>query len=337
MQIKENISLKPFNTFGIDVSAKYYVSVSNIEELKQILSLKTYTNKLFLGGGSNMLLTKNFDGLVIHINLKGIEIVSEDSDFVYVKASAGENWHEFVVWCINNDFGGIENLSLIPGNVGTAPIQNIGAYGVELKDIFHSCEAMATDTQQLENFTNETCNFGYRDSIFKNKIKGQYIITSVIFKLTKQNHKLHINYGSISTELEAMGISNPTIQQISKVVIAIRESKLPNPKEIGNSGSFFKNPLVSKAHYNKLLKNFKDMPSYTVSEHEVKIPAGWLIEKAGFKGKRFGDYGVHKNQALVLVNYGNAKGSDILNLSKLIQETVQRLFDISIEAEVNIL
>lgn len=337
MQIKENISLKPFNTFGIDVSAKYYVSVSNIEELKQILSLKTYPNKLFLGGGSNMLLTKNFDGLVIHINLKGIEIVSEDNDYVYVKASAGENWHEFVVWCINNDFGGIENLSLIPGNVGTAPIQNIGAYGVELKDIFYSCEAMATDTQQLENFTNETCNFGYRDSIFKNKIKGQYIITSVIFKLTKQNHKLHINYGSISTELEAMGISNPTIQQISKVVIAIRESKLPNPKEIGNSGSFFKNPLVSKEHYNKLLKNFKDMPSYTVSEHEVKIPAGWLIEKAGFKGKRFGDYGVHKNQALVLVNYGNAKGSDILNLSKLIQETVQRLFDISIEAEVNIL
>ncbi len=337
MQIKENISLKPFNTFGIDVSAKYYVSVSNIEELKQILSLKNYPNKLFLGGGSNMLLTKNFDGLVIHINLKGIEIVSEDSDYVYVKASAGENWHEFVVWCINNDFGGIENLSLIPGNVGTAPIQNIGAYGVELKDIFHSCEAMATDTQQLENFTNETCNFGYRDSIFKNKIKGQYIITSVIFKLTKQNHKLHINYGSISTELEAMGITNPTIQQISKVVIAIRESKLPNPKEIGNSGSFFKNPLVSKEHYNKLLKNFKDMPSYTVSEHEVKIPAGWLIEKAGFKGKRFGDYGVHKNQALVLVNYGNAKGSDILNLSKLIQETVQRLFDISIEAEVNIL
>lgn len=337
MEIKQNISLKSFNTFGIDVTANNFVSVSNIDELKKVLSLKEYPNKLILGGGSNMLLTKNFEGLVIHINLKGIEIVSQNDDFVFVKASAGENWHEFVVWCIVNDFGGIENLSLIPGNVGTAPIQNIGAYGVELKDVFDSCEAISINTQKIENFDKETCNFGYRNSIFKNEAKGQFIVTSVIFKLTRQHHKLHINYGTIASELEAMNISNPTIQEISKAVIAIRESKLPNPKVIGNSGSFFKNPVVSKTLYTKLLQNFEDMPSYPVSENEVKIPAGWLIEKAGFKGKRFGNYGVHKNQALVLVNYGGANGSDILNLSKLIQKTILKIFEISIEAEVNIL
>jgi UDP-N-acetylmuramate dehydrogenase len=337
VKIEQNISLKPFNTFGIDVTANYFVSVSTIEELKQILSLKKYPNKLILGGGSNMLLTKNFDGLVIHINLKGIEIVSQDDDFVFVKANAGENWHEFVVWCINNNFGGVENLSLIPGNVGTAPIQNIGAYGVELKDVFESCETISIEKQNLETFKKPECHFDYRNSVFKSEAKGKYIITSVTFKLSKQNHRLHINYGTITSELEVMEITNPTIQDISKAVISIRESKLPNPKVIGNSGSFFKNPLVSKTHYNNLLQNFEDMPSYPVSDDEVKIPAGWLIEKAGFKGKRFGDYGVHKNQALVLVNYGNANGNDILNLSQLIQKTIKQLFDVSIEAEVNIL
>ena len=337
MQIQHNISLKPFNTFGIDVSANYFVSVSTIEELKHILSLKDYPNKLILGGGSNMLLTKDFDGLVIHINLKGIEIVSEDSDFVFVKANAGENWHEFVLWCINNDFGGIENLSLIPGNVGTTPIQNIGAYGVEIKDTFESCDAISIEKHAIETFKKQDCHFDYRNSIFKNEAKGKYIVTSVTFKLTKQNHQLHINYGTIASELEVMHIKNPTIQDISKAVISIRESKLPNPKIIGNSGSFFKNPVVPITHYNKLLQNFEDIPSYPVSNTEVKVPAGWLIEKAGFKGKRFGNYGVHKNQALVLVNYGEAKGSDILNLSILIQETIKRLFDVYIEAEVNIL
>lgn len=337
MQIRQNISLKAFNTFGIDATASHFVSVTNMEELIHVLSLKEYPNKLILGGGSNMLLTKDFEGLVIHINLKGIEIISEDSDFVFVKANAGENWHEFVLWCINNDFGGIENLSLIPGNVGTTPIQNIGAYGVEIKDTFESCEAISIENKQIEVFKKQDCNFDYRNSIFKNEAKGKYIVTSVTFKLTKQNHKLHINYGTIASQLEAMKITEPTIQDISKAVITIRESKLPNPKIIGNSGSFFKNPVVSKMHYNKLLQNFEDMPSYPVSDNDVKIPAGWLIEKAGFKGKRFGDYGVHKNQALVLVNYGNAKGEDILNLSILIQETIKHLFDIYIEAEVNIL
>jgi UDP-N-acetylmuramate dehydrogenase len=337
VHIKDNISLKPYNTFSIDVTAKHFVSVSNITDLKQVLSLKKCPNKLILGGGSNMLLTKDFDGLVIHINLKGIDIISEDDNTVIIKANAGENWHEFVQWCIGKNFGGIENLSLIPGNVGTAPIQNIGAYGVELKDTFQSCEALSIETNTLQSFSKPDCNFGYRHSIFKQEAKGKYIITSVNFKLTKTNHKLNTNYGAITSQLEVMKVNNPTIHDVSKAVISIRESKLPNPKDIGNSGSFFKNPVISKTHFNTLLENFTDIPSYPVSESQVKVPAGWLIEKAGFKGKRFGDYGIHRNQALVLVNYGNAKGSDILNLSKLIQKTVYRLFGISIEAEVNIL
>jgi UDP-N-acetylmuramate dehydrogenase len=337
VQILQNISLKPYNTFGIDVMANHYASVTNINDLKYVLLLKEYQNKLILGGGSNMLLTKNFNGLVIHINLKGIEVVSENDDFVFVKAQAGENWHQFVLWCIDKDFGGIENLSLIPGNVGTAPIQNIGAYGVELKDTFESCEAISLENNQLQTFSKIDCEFGYRNSIFKQHVEGKFLITSVIFKLTKHSHKLNINYGTIASQLEVMKIIRPTIQDISKAVIDIRESKLPNPKEIGNSGSFFKNPVISKSHFNALVKDFKDIPSYQVSDTEVKIPAGWLIEKAGFKGKRFGNYGVHKNQALVLVNYGGAQGEDILNLSKLIQKTIRRLFGISIEAEVNIL
>ena len=337
MQILHNISLKPYNTFGIDAIAKHYASVSSIDDLKTILKLKDYPNKLILGGGSNMLLTKNQDTLVTHINLKGISIISEDDNFVVVKANAGENWHEFVLWCLKHDFGGIENMSLIPGNVGTAPIQNIGAYGVELKDTFLACEALSLKTHNVESFQKEDCNFGYRNSIFKQEAKGKFIITSVTFKLTKRNHKLNINYGTIVSELETIGIKKPTIQEISKAVIAIRESKLPNPKEIGNSGSFFKNPVISKENYTALTKNFKDAPSYPVSDNEVKVPAGWLIERAGFKGKRFGNYGVHDKQALVLVNYGDAQGEDILKLSQLIQKTVKRLFNISIEAEVNIL
>ncbi|WJJ96152.1 UDP-N-acetylmuramate dehydrogenase [Algibacter luteus] len=337
MQIRDNISLKPYNTFGIDVKAKHFVSINNIQDLKDILNLSEYPEKLIIGGGSNILLTQDFKGLVVHINIKGINIVSEDEDSVIIKANAGENWHEFVLYCINKGYGGVENLSLIPGNVGTAPIQNIGAYGVELKDTFVSCEAISIESLSLQSFAKADCNFGYRNSIFKQEAKNKYIITSVNFKLTKKNHKLNINYGAISSELEAMQISHPTINTISEAVINIRQSKLPNPKEIGNSGSFFKNPVISKTHYNTLIKNFEELPCYRVSDDLVKVPAGWLIEKAGFKGKRFGDYGVHKKQALVLVNYGNANGTDILNLSRLIQKTVKRLFDISIEAEVNIL
>ena len=337
MPIQHNISLKNYNTFGIDVKADHFVSVTSISDLISVVKQKGFSKKLILGGGSNMLLTKDVDALVVHINLKGKTILSEEGNFVFVKAEAGENWHEFVLWCLEQDFGGLENMSLIPGNVGTSPIQNIGAYGVELKDNFVSCEALNLETLELETFTKEVCDFGYRNSIFKQYAKGKYIITSVVFRLTKANHILHTNYGAITSQLQAMQIDKPTIQDVSKAVIAIRESKLPNPKDIGNSGSFFKNPVISIDLFKQLQNNFPEAPSYPVSETEVKIPAGWLIEQAGFKGKTFGNYGVHKEQALVLVNYGGAKGKEILELSKLIQKTIYRIFNISIEAEVNII
>ncbi|MCD2260260.1 UDP-N-acetylmuramate dehydrogenase [Psychroserpens luteolus] len=337
MHIQHNISLKPYNTFGIDVKAKQFVSVSSIEELKDIYTSSAYPKKFILGGGSNMLLTKDIDALVIHLNLKGKQIISQSDNEVLVQSLAGENWHEFVLWTLENDFGGLENLSLIPGNVGTSPIQNIGAYGVELKDVFHSCNALNLETLEVETFTKDTCEFDYRNSIFKQQAKGKYIITSVMFNLSAKEHILHTNYGAITSELQAMMVTEPTIQDVSKAVIAIRESKLPDPKEIGNSGSFFKNPIISKSEFLKFKKNFPDAPHYIVSDKEVKVPAGWLIEHAGFKGKTFDNYGVHKKQALVLVNYGGASGNDILELSQLIQETVARIFDINIEAEVNII
>lgn len=336
MQIQHNISLMPYNTFGIDVKAKHFISVRSIEELIDIYSSEDFPKKFILGGGSNMLLTKDVEALVIHINLKGKTIISKTDDDVLVEGQAGENWHEFVLWTLNHNFGGLENLSLIPGNVGTSPIQNIGAYGVELKDSFHSCKALNLDTLDVETFYKDDCEFAYRNSIFKQHAKGKYIITSVVFKLTLKNHKLHTNYGAITTKLEAMQVIKPSIQDISKAVIAIRESKLPNPNKIGNSGSFFKNPVITKEAFLKLQDNFPDVPHYIVSDNEIKVPAGWLIEHAGFKGKTFGSYGVHKHQALVLVNYGGAKGEDLLKLSQLIQDTIARLFDIHIEAEVNI-
>ncbi|MFT5753397.1 MAG: UDP-N-acetylmuramate dehydrogenase, partial [Flavobacterium sp.] len=239
--------------------------------------------------------------------------------------------------CIEHDFGGIENLSLIPGNVGTTPIQNIGAYGIEIKDTFDSCTAMKIDNQSVKSFDKATCSFGYRESIFKNELKNQYIITDVTYKLTKKNHKINTSYGAIDIELEKDNITNPTIKEISKAVISIRQSKLPNPKELGNSGSFFKNPIILKVYYDRIKQNHPEIPHYVVSETEVKVPAGWLIEQAGFKGKRFGDAGVHKNQALVLVNYGNATGQEILAVSKDIQDTIFKKFGIHIEAEVNVI
>lgn len=336
MQIQHNISLKPYNTFGIDVKAKHFISVENIDDLKTIFSSEEFPNKFIIGGGSNMLLTKDIDALVIHLNLKGKTIVSENDNHVFIKAKAGENWHDFVLWTLDQNYGGLENMSLIPGNVGTSPIQNIGAYGVELKDVFESCEVLNLDTLTIETLTNKDCQFGYRNSIFKNEAKGKYIILNVTFKLTKNNHNLHTNYGAILSQLETMNVTDPTIQDVSKAVIAIRQSKLPDPKEIGNSGSFFKNPIISTKQFKDLQRNFPEAPHYVISETEVKVPAGWLIETAGFKGKTFDNYGVHKKQALVLVNYGGAKGKDILQLSKLIQKTIYRIFNISIEAEVNI-
>ncbi|UAB74391.1 UDP-N-acetylmuramate dehydrogenase [Mesoflavibacter sp. SCSIO 43206] len=336
MQVQHNISLKPYNTFGIDVKAKHFISVENIDDLKTIFSTEKFPNKFIIGGGSNMLLTKDVDALVIHLNLKGKKTVSTNDNHVFIKAEAGENWHDFVLWTLKQNYGGLENMSLIPGNVGTSPIQNIGAYGVELKDVFESCEVLNLDTLTIETLSKKDCQFGYRNSIFKNEAKGKYIILNVTFKLTKNNHNLHTNYGAILSQLETMNVTNPTIQDVSKAVIAIRQSKLPDPKEIGNSGSFFKNPIISTEQFKELQRNFPEAPHYVISETEVKVPAGWLIETAGFKGKTFDHYGVHKKQALVLVNYGGAKGEDILQLSKLIQKTIYRIFNISIEAEVNI-
>jgi UDP-N-acetylmuramate dehydrogenase len=290
-----------------------------------------------LGGGSNMLLTQDIDALVLHIDLKGRRILKEDEDYVWVESMAGENWHEFVLWTIDQNFGGLENMSLIPGNVGTTPVQNIGAYGTEIKDTFAYCEALNINSQELKNFNKEACHFGYRESIFKQEAKDQYIITSVVFKLTKRHHNIITSYGDIAKELEKHNISTPTLKDVSNAVIAIRTSKLPDPKELGNSGSFFKNPIIKKLEFDKIHALHPEMPHYIVSETEIKVPAGWLIEQAGFKGKRFGDAGIHKNQALVLVNYGNATGQEILAVSKNIQATVLKEFGISIEAEVNVI
>ncbi len=336
MLIEKNIPLKSLNTFGINVVAREFASVESTKDLAKILNTNK-SNLLVIGGGSNILLTKDVDALVLHINIKGIEIVSVCENNVRVRVAAGENWHEFVSWCLDKNYGGVENLSLIPGNVGTAPIQNIGAYGVELKDVFISCEAMNIQTQEICTFKKDDCNFGYRSSIFKEKLKGQYIIISVIFELSILHHVIKKNYGDIETELKKNRIENPTIQDISKAVISIRNLKLPDPKVLGNSGSFFKNPVISSVQFELLKIQFPKIPHYKVSETTVKIPAGWLIETAGFKGKTFKNYGVHNKQALVLVNYGNASGIDILKLSKKIQEAILFIFDIVLENEVNIL
>ena len=337
MEIQDQYSLKKHNTFGIEAKAKKFIAVHSVDELTQVLHQNKEEKKFVLGGGSNMLLTKDIDALVIHIDLKGKKIIDENDDFVWVESQAGENWHEFVLWTISQNFGGLENMSLIPGNVGTTPVQNIGAYGTEIKDTFISCKAVDIENQQLKEFSKAECQFGYRESVFKNEQKDKYIIASVVFKLTKKNHKINISYGDIAGELNKNNIVEPTLNDISNAVITIRQSKLPDPKELGNSGSFFKNPIVLKSEFNAIHKRFPEMKYYDISETEVKVPAGWLIEQAGFKGKRFGDAGIHKNQALVLVNYGNATGQEILNISKDIQNTIFEKFGIRIEAEVNVI
>lgn len=337
MEIKSNFSLKKYNTFGIQAYARKFVAVHSVDELKTILEENKNEKKFILGGGSNMLLTQDIDALVIHIDLKGKKIIKENDDFVWVESQAGESWHDFVLYTIEHNFGGLENMSLIPGNVGTTPVQNIGAYGTEIKDTFVSCEAMHIESQEIRIFKNAECNFGYRESIFKHGAKDQYIITSVVYKLTKRNHKINTSYGDITAELAKNNITTPTLKDVSNAVIAIRKSKLPDPKELGNSGSFFKNPILLKSDFEQIHQKFPQMKYYEVSATEVKVPAGWLIEQAGFKGKRFGDAGVHKNQALVLVNYGNATGQEILEVSRDVQKTVFETFGIHIEAEVNVI
>ena len=337
--MQENISLKPYNTFGVDVKSKYFAEVRSLEEL--IETLKFSNSKklplLFLGGGSNILLTKDFEGIVIHLNLKGIheEIINENE--VLVTAKAGENWHQFVMFCLDKNYGGLENLSLIPGNVGTSPIQNIGAYGTEIKDIFENCKVLNLEKLQIETFNLEQCKFGYRDSIFKKEGKGKYVILEVTFRLTRKNHKIDVEYGAIQSELEKMGITNPTIQDVSKAVISIRQSKLPDPKVIGNAGSFFKNPTIPISQFKALKQKFENIPGYPNGDF-VKVPAGWLIEQAGWKGKQIGNVASNQLQALVIINAtGTATGKEIFDFSTMIIDSVKEKFGIELEREVNII
>lgn len=334
MRIFEDYSLKKYNTFGIDVKASYFAIVQSTSELRKLLAEPEFLHlpKLFLGGGSNILLCGDYQGLVIQVDLEGIADLGNG----LIKVQAGENWHEFVLWTLNHGYNGIENLSLIPGNVGTAPMQNIGAYGVELKDVFVELEAFHIASEEIHVFTNEDCNFAYRESVFKHKHKGEYVILSVTFQLSKGGN-LNTSYGAIQGVLSEKGISQPTAKDVSEAVISIRQSKLPDPKEIGNSGSFFKNPVILKSTFEEIQKEYPDVPSYPVNGREVKVPAGWLIEKAGWKGKRIDDYGVHQNQALVLVNYGNAKGEDIYKLALEIQSSIKKKFDVHLQMEVNVI
>jgi UDP-N-acetylmuramate dehydrogenase len=335
MQLTENFSLKPYNTFGIEVMAKYFAAFKNTDVLAEILENKN-EHKLILGGGSNILFTKNFDGLVLKNEIASIEKIYEDDVYVYVRAGAGVGWHELVLYCINNNFAGVENLSLIPGSVGASPMQNIGAYGVEIKDVFHELEAYSIADKKLLTFSKNDCAFGYRESIFKNKYKGQFVITSVTFQLNK-NPTYNTSYGAIETELEKMGVQSLSIKAISDAVINIRQSKLPDPKQIGNAGSFFKNPTIQNTQFEKLKNEFPNIVGYGVGENEKKLAAGWLIEQCGWKGYRKGDAGCHEKQALVLVNYGNAIGEEILQLSENIIDSVKLKFDVILQREVNIL
>jgi UDP-N-acetylmuramate dehydrogenase len=336
MTVQTNVSLKPYNTFGIDATAKYFVEVSSIEQLQAILQNPEYQGieRLILGGGSNLLLTKDFDGIVIKIVIKGIQKFKEDEQNIWLKVGAGEVWHDLVMYCVGHNYAGVENLSLIPGTVGAAPMQNIGAYGVEIKEVFESLEAIEIKTGKSRIFTKDECQFGYRESIFKHAVKGEYVIVTVNFKLSK-TPVYHVEYGAIKDTLAEMGIDQLSIKAISDAVISIRQSKLPNPAEIGNAGSFFKNPEIPKAQFDLLKEQFPTIPSYPVNEQTVKVPAGWLIEQAGWKGQRFGDIGVHAKQALVLVNFGGGNGNDIKELSQKIQDSIKEKFGIRLHAEVN--
>ena len=338
MKLSENISIKSFNSFGIDVKARYFSSFASTEELMELVtgsSMDAKHSLLILGAGSNVLFTKDFDGLLLKNELKGIELVKEDDSFYYVKAHAGENWHKFVCFCIENNYAGIENLSLIPGNVGASPMQNIGAYGVEIKDVFYELEAFHLKEKCNQLFSLEDCHFGYRDSVFKNKYKGQFVITSVTYQLRK--HPLfNISYGVIEQELAKKQVPELSIKAISEAVIRIRSSKLPDPKLIGNAGSFFKNPIIPLSQFEWLKKNFPLLVGYPAATDTIKVAAGWLIEQCGWKGYRKGDAGCYEKQALVLVNYGKAKGDEILALSESIIESVAVKFQVRLEREVNI-
>ncbi len=339
MLIRENISLQRFNTFGIKADTRYYALIEDESQLALPLLKDILCNVplLILGGGSNVLFVNDFSGLTLHVRLKGISIEKETPDHTYVRAMAGENWEQFVEYCVKNGWGGLENLTLIPGNVGTSPIQNIGAYGVELRDHFYSLEAYEMETGRVHTFYADDCSFGYRDSFFKKEGKGKFIILSVTFRLTTRNHQIVTHYGAIQQQLVQMQIQKPGIADVMNAVQQIRRSKLPDPDKLGNAGSFFKNPLIEPARFDKLLATFPDIPYYTDPTGNVKIAAGWLIEAAGWKGFREGDAGVHEKQALVLVNFGNAEGKQIFQLAQRIRQSVWYQFGITLEPEVNLI
>lgn len=340
VNVQSNVSLKSFNTFGIQATARYWADVQTPNDLQTLLQLNGYDDvpRMILGGGSNLLLTGDVEGLVIRMNIQGIELVRQDDQHWWVKAGAGVNWHEFVLYCVKRGYAGVENLSLIPGTVGAAPMQNIGAYGVEIEQVFESLEAVNRQTGELRTFSRAECQFGYRESVFKHELKGQYVITSVTFQLNK-TPIFHTTYGAIQETLDQMGVpaDSLSIKAISDAVIRIRRSKLPDPTEIGNAGSFFKNPEINQAHFQQLKQQYPEMPGYPLAATDrVKVPAGWLIERCGWKGYRRGDAGVHAKQALVLVNYGNAVGDEILALAREVQQSVAEMFGIEINPEVNI-
>lgn len=338
IDIKEKVDLSPFNTMGIHSTANYFAEVSSVDDLKEAL---VYSNKyslrtMILGGGSNVLFTNDFPGLIILNRITGINLIGETENEVILKVGAGENWHGLVLYCVNKGYGGIENLSLIPGTVGAAPIQNIGAYGVELVDVFVELEALDRESGEVVTLSGPECNFGYRDSIFKRELKDKMVIASVTLKLGK-NKTPDYKYASLRQHLESKGITDPSIKQVSDAVIEVRQSKLPDPNKIGNTGSFFKNPVIPVYQFDELKQKFPDLPGYPVTERQVKVPAGWLIEKAGWKGKRHGQAGVHDKQALVLVNHGNASGNELIELAGMIQDSIKQQFEIQLTPEVNLI
>ncbi len=339
MNIQEQVELLPYNTFKIQAKAKYFASIHSVEDFQELQKHPLYKQEkhLILGGGSNVLLTGDFHGLVIKVDIKGIVIVSQDDTSIVIKAGAGEAWHALVLHCVAHDWGGIENLSLIPGTVGAAPMQNIGAYGVEIKEVIKNVEAIDLTSGNVKVFSNPECGFDYRESVFKQKLKGKYFISSVTLTLTKKNHQFNTTYGAIEATLKQQNTQPLSVRAISDAVIAIRQQKLPDPAVIGNAGSFFKNPTITKQHFEKLKTIYPQIPGYNTVNQEVKTPAGWLIEQCDWKGKTFENIGVHPHQALVLVNYGGGTGENIWALAQNILTSVKEKFDINLQPEVNVI
>jgi UDP-N-acetylmuramate dehydrogenase len=337
-QVEKNISLKPFNTFSIEAKAKYFCSVESEEQLLELMTTDLFKNErqIFLGAGSNVLFTKDFDGLIIRNIIQGIEKQSETDENILLRVASGVNWHQLVLHSVRHNWGGIENLSLIPGTVGAAPIQNIGAYGVEVSEVIEKVEGFDITNSVSKSFTKDECRFGYRESVFKNVFKEKIFISSVTLSLWKKNHRININYGAINDTLKQMNITHPTIQSVSDAVIKIRKEKLPDFNVVGNAGSFFKNPEITEQHFQQLKNNYTTMPHYPAANQQVKVPAGWLIEQCGWKGKKINHVGVHAMQALVLVNFGSAKGEEIFRLAMKIIESVKEKFSITLIPEVNI-